>query len=151
MPKRLTRHRIDPDSVLKQVQDVSAGGHVLFLGTVRDHSEAGRVDQIRYEAYEPMAEKKLRQIEEEVKRRWPVKVKLVHRVGKLRVGEISVAVAVSAPHRAEAFEACRQAIERIKSDVPIWKKERLAYGKEVWVEGHGSNEPGKAKRTARRR
>jgi molybdopterin synthase catalytic subunit len=139
MPKRLTKRRIDPNSILKDVQASASGGTVLFLGTVRDNSEAGKVDLIRYDAYEPMAEKKLRQIEEEVERDWPVKAKLVHRVGKLKVGEISVAVAVSSSHRAEAFEACRRAIELIKRDVPIWKKERLADGREVWVEGHAPN------------
>jgi len=138
LPKRLTKKRIDPDSILKEVRARASGGTVLFLGTVRDNSEAGKVDLIRYDAYEPMAEKKLRHIEEEVERDWPVKAKLVHRVGKLKVGEISVAVAVSSPHRAEAFEACRHAIEMIKRDVPIWKKERLADGREVWVEGHAT-------------
>jgi molybdopterin synthase catalytic subunit len=147
--RRLTKHRIDPDSVLKQVRDPGAGGHALFLGTVRDNSEVGRVDLIRYEAYEPMAEKRLRQIEEETKRKWPVKVSLVHRLGKLRVGEISVAVAVSAPHRAEAFEACRHAIELIKRDVPIWKKERLADGRELWVEGHVISETPRTRRRPR--
>jgi molybdopterin synthase catalytic subunit len=148
VPKRLTKSRIDPDSVLKQVQDREAGGTVLFLGTVRDNSEAGMVDLIRYEAYEPMAERKLRQIEEEVERKWPVKVKLVHRIGKLRVSEVSVAVAVSAPHRAEAFEACRHAIELIKRDVPIWKKERLADGREVWVEGHSTKPTPKTRKSS---
>lgn len=146
LSKRLTKSRIDPDSVLKQVRNRESGGTVLFLGTVRDNSDAGKVDLIRYEVYEPMAEKKLRQIEEDVKRRWPVKVKLVHRVGKLHVGEVSVAVAVSAPHRAEAFEACRHAIELIKRDVPIWKKERLADGREVWVEGHGTKQSPKTRK-----
>ncbi len=114
-----------------------AGGVALFLGVVRDNSEAGRVDEIDYEAYESMAEKELLQAEEEVKRMWPQtrKVNVIHRLGRLSVGEVSVAVAVSSPHRAEAFAACRQAIERIKHDAPIWKRERLADGTEVWVEG----------------
>ncbi len=133
---RITEDTIDPARVLSDVEGPTSGGAVLFLGTVRDNSEAGEVDLISYEAYVPMAEKRMLEIEKEVRRLWPVdKVKLLHRIGKLRVGEISVAVAVSSPHRAEAFEACRHAIERIKHDVPIWKKERLATGREVWGEG----------------
>ncbi|MDG6926405.1 MAG: molybdenum cofactor biosynthesis protein MoaE [Nitrososphaerota archaeon] len=134
---RLTKRVIDLTKVLVAVQESGAGGTTLFIGTVRDNSEAGTVDMIRYQAYEPMAEKRLQEIEEEAERRWPMaRVSLVHRLGELAVGEVSVAVAVSAPHRAEAFEACRYIIERIKRDVPIWKKERLAGGREVWVEGH---------------
>jgi len=134
---RLTGDRIDPSTMLRSVEDGRAGAVVLFLGTVRDNSEAGKVERIEYEAYAPMAERKLLQAEEEVKRRWPATraVKIAHRVGGLAVGEVSVAVAVSSPHRAEAFEACRYAIDRIKKDVPIWKRERLADGSEVWVEG----------------
>jgi molybdopterin synthase catalytic subunit len=134
---RLTRKKVDPEGVLKSVGDPGAGAVVLFLGTVRNRSEAGSVLGIAYEAYEQMAEKELAQAEEEVKRRWPMTkgVKIVHRVGALSIGEVSVAVAVSSPHRAEAFEACRYVIERIKHDVPIWKREKLAGGKAVWVEG----------------
>jgi molybdopterin synthase catalytic subunit len=134
---RLTRDVIDPSEVLASVADPGAGAVVLFLGTVRDHSEAGSVERIEYEAYEPMAEKRLAQAEREVRRRWPATtgVKIAHRVGNLAVGEVSVAVAVSSPHRAEAFEACRHAIETIKHDVPIWKREKLGDGSEVWVEG----------------
>jgi len=134
---RLTKERIDPAKVLKSVGDPGAGAVVMFLGTVRDNSEAGRVDKIEYEAYEPMAEKRLAETEADVMRRWPAtaKMKIMHRVGRLSIGDISVAVAVSSPHRAEAFEACRHAIETIKHDVPIWKRERLADGREVWVDG----------------
>ena len=143
--------------MIESVGDPGAGAIVLFLGTVRDNSEAGRVEKMEYEAYEPMAEKGLHIAEEEVKRRWPATtgVKIVHRVGGLSIGDVSVAVAVSSPHRAEAFEACRHAIERIKHDVAIWKRERLAGGKEVWVEGVpiGTGVKGRAahKRSSRRR
>ena len=133
---RMTKARIDVTSLLAEVADPKAGGTVLFIGTVRDNSEAGDVDLIIYDAYLPMAEKRMLEIEGEVKRTWPVtKIAAQHRVGELKVGEASVVVAVSAPHRAEAFEACRHAIERIKHDVPIWKRERLADGQEKWVEG----------------
>lgn len=141
---RLTRDEIDPSKVVGSVREPAAGAVVLFLGTVRDSSEAGSVERIEYEAYETMAEKRLAQAEQEVRRRWPGTkgVTIVHRLGNLAVGEISVAVAVSSPHRAEAFEACRHAIEAIKRDVPIWKREKLGDGGEVWVEGRplGSGE-----------
>jgi molybdopterin synthase catalytic subunit len=134
---RLTSRKIDHEEVLRSVRDDGAGAVVLFLGTVRDNSEAGHVERIEYEAYEPMAEKSLARTAEDVKRRWPATkaVRIVHRLGALAVGDVSVAVAVSSPHRAEAFEACRHAIESIKHDAPIWKREKLADGKEVWVEG----------------
>ncbi len=136
MKHRLTDKAIDPGSVMSSVRGPKLGGTVVFIGTVRDNSEAGHVDGIRYEAYTPMAEKKLEQIENDVGVRWPgAKVSLVHRIGELHVGEVSVAVVVSAPHRGDAFEACRLAIERIKHEVPIWKKERLSDGSERWVEG----------------
>lgn len=134
---RLTTGAIDPSDVLRSVADPGSGAVVLFLGTVRDNSEAGSVERIEYEAYEPMAEGRLAEVEREVKRKWPMTtgVKIVHRVGGLAVGQVSVAVAVSSPHRAEAFAACRHAIETIKRDVPIWKREKLGDGSEVWVEG----------------
>jgi molybdopterin synthase catalytic subunit len=148
---RLTRARIDPAKLLRSAGDPGAGATVLFLGTVRDNSEAGSVEKIEYEAYEPMAEKSLAHAEEEIKRRWPDTrhVKVVHRVGGLRVGEVSVAVVVSSAHRAEAFEACRHAIERVKHDAPIWKREKLAGGKEVWVEGAQSGSRGGARSMVR--
>jgi molybdopterin synthase catalytic subunit len=136
MMRHLTKRTIDAAKVISGVSHSGAGGVVLFLGTVRDNSEFGKVDLIDYEAYEQMAEKKLQQIEEDARVSWPEsRISLVHRTGRLKVGDVSVAVAASAPHRAEAFEACRYAIERIKHDVPIWKKERLADGTSRWVEG----------------
>lgn len=133
---RLTGRTIDVKKVISSVHGPGEGGTVVFIGTVRDNSELGRVDKILYEAYVSMAEKKLEQIERDVRLRWPdAKVSLVHRTGELDVGEVSVVVATAAPHRGEAFEACRLAIERIKHEVPIWKKERLVGGREVWVVG----------------
>jgi molybdopterin synthase catalytic subunit len=147
---RLTSGVIRPSEILKSVADPEAGAVVLFLGTVRNNSEAGRVERIEYEAYEPMAEKRLAEAEREVKRRWPrtTGVKIVHRVGSLAIGEVSVAVAVSSPHRAEAFEACRHAIEKIKRDVPIWKREKLGDGSEVWVQGVPFGSKGRVTRGA---
>ena len=143
----LTSDEIIPDEVLRSVVDEGAGGVVLFLGTVRNQSEAGKVTEILYETYPEMAEKRLAEIEKKVLRERPVKkIRMVHRIGRLRLGEVSVAVAVAATHRAEAFDACRQAIDSIKVDVPIWKKEKLADGSEEWVEGHSIRGIGSARR-----
>ena len=109
---------------------------MLFAGTVRDHSEAGSVTGLEYEAWEERAASVMEAIGEEIFASWPVcRVAILHRVGQLDVGEVSVLVCCSAPHRAEAFAAARHGIERIKQDVPIWKKERLASGEAQWVMG----------------
>lgn len=138
MPRsaRITTLPIDPAKVMESVQDDSAGGTVLFVGTVRNVSEGKTVAGLRYEVYEEMAEEKMKEIEERVMARWPVrKLAMVHRYGDLRIGEVSVAVAVSSEHRGDAFEACRYAIDTIKRSLPLWKKERLKGGKEDWVKG----------------
>ena len=136
-PFRLTEVEIDPAKVLASVADRRAGAVALFLGTIRDNGEEGAVEGIEYEAYAQMAEKRIAEAEEEARRRWPsvLAIRSVHRVGSLKVGDVSVAVAASSPHRAEAFEACRYVIEAIKHDVPMWKKEVLAGGRTSWVEG----------------
>ena len=109
----------------------------MFLGTVRNISEVGKVREMTYEAYREMAEKELLRIEKEMMRKWPLKKgRIVHRTGRLALKDISVGIAVSSAHRADAFEACRYAIERIKRVAPIWKRERLSTGKDIWVEGH---------------
>jgi len=132
----ISKRSIDPVKVLNSVKDPSAGGTVVFVGTIRNRSEAGRVKGLEYQVYRDMAEKRMKKIEAEVKRKWPVsKVKMVHREGRLHVGEVSVAVAVSSEHRAEAFEACRYAIDRIKAVLPLWKKEKVR-GAARWVEGN---------------
>ena len=127
---------LEPMAALAFVAHPGAGGMVLFAGTVRDHSAAGQVSALDYEAWEEQVEGRLLAIGEEMMARWPLcKVALLHRTGHLEVGEISVLVCCSAPHRSEAFEAARQGIERIKESVPIWKKERLATGEAQWVMG----------------
>jgi molybdopterin synthase catalytic subunit len=132
---RVTRTPIDLDSVLLQARTDSAGGTVVFIGTVRNRSERGRVRSLEYQAYKGMAEKQMKRIESEVLQKWPVKkVVMVHREGTLKTGDVSVVVVVSAEHRAEAFDACRYAIDRIKSTLPIWKRERTGR-KGHWVEG----------------
>jgi molybdopterin synthase catalytic subunit len=132
----VTQKKIIPAKVLESVQDNSAGGVVLFLGTVRNRSEGRAVTGLEYETYREMAEKRLAEVEKEVRARWRVKrITMIHREGRLRVGEVSVAVAVSSEHRAEAFEAARFAIDRIKTSTPIWKREVLSGGKKLWVDG----------------
>ena len=124
------------DEILAFVADPSVGGTCLFVGTVRDHSAAGHVQGLEYEAWDDLAMRRLEEIAAEASVAWPLcAVAIVHRTGSLGVGEASVVVAVSAGHRAEAFEACRQAIERLKQDVPIWKKEGLVTGDAHWVMG----------------
>jgi molybdopterin synthase catalytic subunit len=133
---RITAEHIDPAEATAFVADPSAGGTCVFVGTVRDHSEAGKVTGLQYEAWDELAERRLEETAAEMCERWPLcKVAVLHRTGSLGVGEVSVVVACSAPHRADAFEACRHGIERLKRDVPIWKKEALVSGESHWVMG----------------
>ena len=133
---RVTAEAIGADEAVAFVADPAAGGTCVFLGTVRDHSEAGGVTGLTYEAWEELAVRRLGELAEELFAAWPLRrVALLHRCGELAVGDVSVAIAVSAGHRVEAFEACRHAIERLKRDVPIWKKEHLVSGESGWVMG----------------
>ncbi len=126
---------ISTDRLLRDVADPRAGAVVLFLGVVRNNARGRRVKHLTYEAYEAMARRECEKIAEAIQARWPVtRVAIVHRTGRLEVGEASVAVAVSAPHRAEAFEAGRFAIDTLKQTVPIWKKE-VWEGGEAWASG----------------
>jgi len=133
------RVQADPlsvDEALSAVADPGAGGTCVFVGTVRDISEAGAVTGLTYEAWDELALRRLGEIGEELLgARSVLRAAIHHRTGELGIGEASVIVAVSAPHRAEAFEACRDGIERLKRDVPIWKKEALVDGEAHWVEG----------------
>jgi molybdopterin synthase catalytic subunit len=130
----LTRSTIDYNTLTEQVRRSHCGAVVTFLGTVRDLTGGRTTVALDYEAYAGMAEKTMVEIEADTRARWPVgDIALVHRLGRLEVGEISVAVAVSCPHRQQAFEACRHAIDRLKELVPIWKKENWADGATEWV------------------
>jgi len=134
MKSGITRKPIDPTKVLESVLDNSAGGIVLFIGTVRKTNRGRAVIAVDYEAYKQMAERRIEDLAREVRKKWPVTaLTLIHRVGTLKVGEVSVAVAVSAVHRAEAFEAARFAIDRIKKSLPIWKHELQKGGVRVWL------------------
>jgi molybdopterin synthase catalytic subunit len=130
----LTSGPIDHAALTEAVRRPDCGAVVTFLGTVRDLTDGKVTVALDYEAYTGMAEKKMAEIEADTRRRWPVgELLMVHRTGHLEVGEVSVAVAVSCPHRAQAFEACRFAIDRLKELVPIWKKENWADGSTEWV------------------
>jgi molybdopterin synthase catalytic subunit len=125
---------VDTAAVVSAVSDPQSGAVVLFVGTVRDHSP-GRtgVTHLEYEAYDEQVIDKIAEVVAEVRDRWPVRrVAAIHRVGELGVGEISIVVAVSSPHRGDAFEAGRYLIDEIKARAPIWKKEHWPGGAE-WV------------------
>lgn len=131
---QITTDPIDHAAVTESVRSNLAGAVCTFLGTVREMTGDRRTASLDYEAYPDMAQKKMAELEAEAHRRWPViNAALVHRVGHLELGEISVVVAVSCPHRGQAFEACRWLIDTLKEVVPIWKKELWADGSEEWV------------------
>jgi molybdopterin synthase catalytic subunit len=122
------------DALVAEVSGPEMGGVVTFTGVVRNQARGSEIDHLEYEAYAPMAEKEMRKIRDAALVRWPqVRLALAHRVGRLAIGEIAVAIAAAAPHRAEAFEACRFAIDTLKKTVPIWKKEFASSGA-YWVE-----------------
>jgi len=132
---RLTRERIDTRALADELRCDEDGAVVVFEGVVRNHSHGRATKFLEYEAYEPMALEKMREIGKELSGRFPVGgIAIVHRLGHLEIGEASVVIVVSAAHRKPAFEACREAIDRLKRDVPIWKKEFFADGA-VWAEG----------------
>jgi molybdopterin converting factor subunit 1 len=121
------------EEVVAAVKGAARGGLVTFTGLVREESRGHRVVRLTYEAYAAMAERVLAGVGREAEARWPgTQLAIVHRVGVLVPGEVAVTIAAAAPHRAEAFEACRFAIERLKQDAPIWKRETYADG-ESWV------------------
>jgi len=144
---RVTQEPLDPQRLANLVRRDESGALALFYGVVRNNSQGRRVLYLEYDAYPSMAVKKMRQVAEEARSRWDITdMAIHHRIGRLEVGETSLLVAVSAPHRREAFEACHYAVDRIKEIVPVWKKE-VWEGGESWVEGHpvaaaGPGEPG---------
>ena len=127
---------LDPAACQRWVSAPDKGGLVLFVGTVRNHTQGKEVLRLDFEAYEPMAINEMRKIAEAVNERWPEsKAAIHHRVGQLAIGDIAVIIAVGTAHRAGAFAACQYAIDTLKETVPIWKKEIFADG-EVWVAAH---------------
>ncbi len=131
---KIVEQPLSPDAVAASVGDPAAGGIVIFSGVVRNEKDGRPVKYLEYEAHAPMAEAKMREIGAAVRRRWPTvkALTMLHRIGRLEIGESSVVIAVSAAHRTEAFEACHYAIDALKQSVPVWKKEHFEDG-EVWV------------------
>ena len=131
---KITSDEIELGDVVRAVEAGDAGAIVHFLGVVRNNTEGREVSYLEYEAYPPMAEKKMAEIAQEIHEKWGLdRVAMIHRVGRLEIGEVSVAVAVASPHRREAFEACHYAMNRLKQIVPIWKREVWTDGEEEWV------------------
>jgi molybdopterin synthase catalytic subunit len=133
----ITREPIDTPGLVKRLLRNRDGAVVAFEGVVRDHSMGKSVLYLEYEGYEPMALKMMRHIGQEVHEKWPIdRVGMIHRLGRMEIGETSVAIVVTSAHRTQAFEACHYAIDRLKKIVPIWKREYFADGA-VWVDGEG--------------
>jgi molybdopterin synthase catalytic subunit len=133
---RVTRDAIDAGALIAAVTAPSDGAVLLFWGVVRNHHESRAVSHLEYDAYTEMAEAKLAEIVGEARARWPVgEIAVVHRLGRLEIGEASVGIAVASPHRAEAYEASRYVIEELKRRVPIWKREGYVEGESRWLGG----------------
>lgn len=131
----VTPEPLDPQRLVDSVRKDAAGAVVLFYGVVRNNNLGRNVDHLEYDAYPEMATKVMRQIVEEIAARWPVTdIAIQHRTGRLEIGDTSLLVAVSSPHRREAFDACHALVDRFKEIVPIWKKE-VWEGGEEWIEG----------------
>jgi len=144
---RITRTSIVFDRLVRAVRDPRAGAIVTFLGTTRNQNAGRRVVRLEYEAYTRMAVSEMRRLAAEARRRWPLRrVAMAHRIGTVPVGQASVAIAVSAAHRAEAFAACHWLIDRLKEIVPIWKREHFRGG-QVWI---GPQQGAPARRAGRR-
>jgi len=136
----VTTAPLDAQALAKAVADPAAGAILVFQGVVRNHSRGRAIRYLEYDAYPEMAEKILAQIGAEMKARWPLqRVAIAHRIGRLEIGEMSIVVAVSAAHRAEAFAAVAYAVDRVKQIAPVWKKEYTADGN-YWVEGPASED-----------
>jgi molybdopterin synthase catalytic subunit len=132
----VTSDVIDPQTVLASVGSAADGATILFLGTVREHNDGRAVRGMRYDAYVEMAEPVLREIAAEAAARAGTdRIAVVHRTGELDIGAVSVAIAVSSPHRAESFDAARYVIEQIKQRLPVWKHEHYVEGEPAWLPG----------------
>ncbi len=131
---QLTHDPIDTSLVVDAVADNRCGATVLFVGTTREFTEQRQTESLDYECYPEMARKKMQELHDEACRRWPiVHCEMVHRLGRLELGEASVAVAVSSPHRVDAFHAAMWILDQLKQRVPIWKQENWADGTSDWV------------------
>jgi molybdopterin synthase catalytic subunit len=139
---RVTDEPIDAAALLAKLPSPEDGAVLLFLGVVRNHNEGRGVGSLEYQAYREMAERSLEQIVSEAEQRWETgAIRVVHRVGRLAIGEASVAIAVASPHREAAYEASRYVIEELKRRVPIWKREGYLDGASEWL---GGSDPARA-------
>jgi molybdopterin synthase catalytic subunit len=130
----LTEQSIDTSAVVDRVRHPEAGAVVLFLGTTRELTDGRQTVALDYEAYQEMAKRQLAELEAEARRRWPViECSITHRLGRVPPTEASVAIAVSTPHRSDAFAAGQWLIDSLKHDVPIWKREQWADGTQEWI------------------
>ncbi len=131
---QLTTKRIDSETLVQQAQSPASGAVLLFLGVTRQHTAGRETTELRYEAYHEMAERELELLETEARQRWQIdECFIVHRVGKVPLGEASVAIVVASPHRRAAFAAGEWLIDTLKSRVPIWKEEHWADGSSSWI------------------
>lgn len=130
----ITKDVIDLNRFLNMDADPASGASVFFVGKVRNHHDGKEVKLLYYDCFESMAIKQMKRILDRAEKTFPIyRARALHRIGRLEIGEIAVIVEVSSAHRAEAFEACRAIINEIKHEVPIWKKEVYANGKEEWI------------------
>ena len=132
---RITKSRLDLAALCREVTLPKHGAVTSFVGTVRAVHAGRRVKAVSYDCFAPLAEKELARIKIAAEKRWPVKVAVEHRIGRLAVGQASVAIAAGSAHRAEAFKACRFVLEKIKHRLPVWKKEHYLRGEGRWLAG----------------
>lgn len=134
--ERIQDHDIDLNTLLAMQHFPECGGLSLFAGTVRNHHDGKDVQSLKYTAYKPLAEKMIRQIEQDIEQKHGVSyVRVVHRIGHLNIGEVAIYAVARSDHRREAFAACEEAVERVKHEVPVWKEEFYTDGSSVFVEG----------------
>jgi molybdopterin synthase catalytic subunit len=139
---QITEDPIDPEALRAAIADPASGAIATFVGVTRNSFQGRRVEYLEYEVYAPMAEREMEKVGTEIATRWPAVtgIAIAHRVGRVEVGEASIAVAVSAPHRREALAACAHAIDRLKATLPVWKKEVFTDGSE-WRENVAEEDP----------
>ena len=135
----ITSTQIDTSAVLASVQSTQAGAAVLFVGSTRQFTDGRETLKLDYECYEALAIKKMTEILEQAKTKWKIEAcSIVHRVGTVELGEASIAVAVSSPHRADSFDAGRWLVDTLKTEVPIWKRDYWADGSSEWIHPEGA-------------